>query len=283
VVEFAAVICLIFAVIFAALWLRLRPRLHEALIGRESVEQTRASLAAALDTVPLAGLWWRRDGAEESPIGRVPGGEAGSPYAGFLAGFDSADAARLEAAVDALRRTGTDFAAAVSATDGTTYQLHGRETASGDSVLWLADLSAQRGAENSRDSAIAATAALREAFDAIPLPVWRRDRGLRLIDCNTAYATALDTPRETALAESRELASESGRDKARGLARLAAAGSARSERRRGPAMTTCRRSLLADPAAAIRARPRALSRPLSEASSRLSARAVSRGVSSAVA
>ena len=101
-VEFAAVICLIFAVIFAALWLRLRARLQEALIGREAIEQSRASLAAALDTVPLAALWWRHDGAEEGPIGRVPGGEAGSPYAGFLAGFDSADAARLEATVDAL-------------------------------------------------------------------------------------------------------------------------------------------------------------------------------------
>ena len=54
-VEFAAVICLIFAVIFAALWLRLRTRLQAALIGRETVEQSRASLAAALDTLPLAG------------------------------------------------------------------------------------------------------------------------------------------------------------------------------------------------------------------------------------
>jgi signal transduction histidine kinase len=231
VVEFGAVICLIFAVIFAALWLRLRARLHEALIGREAVEQSRASLAAALDTVPLAALWWRHDGAEEGAIGRVPGGEAGSPYAGFLAGFDSADAARLEATVDALRRTGTEFAGAVNATDGRTYQLHGRETASGDSVLWLADLSTQREAEDNRDAALGAAAALRQAFDAIPSPVWRRDRDLRLIDCNAAYAAALDTARETALAESRELASESGRDKARALARMAAAGSARSERR----------------------------------------------------
>nr|HYU13244.1 PAS domain-containing protein [Stellaceae bacterium] len=230
-IEFAAVTCLIIAGIFAALWLRLRTRLREALIARESVEQTRAGLAAALGTVPLAGLWWRRDGAEESAIGRAPGGGAGPPYAGFLAELDSTDSARLGAAVDALRETGTDFTAAVNTTDGAIYQLHGRGTASGDSILWLADLSAQRSAEDSRDAAIATTAALREAFDAIPLPVWRRDRGLRLIDCNTAYAAALDTVRETVLVEGRELAAESGRDKARALARMAAAGSARNERR----------------------------------------------------
>src|SRR5260370_32367286 len=128
----------------AALWLRRRARLQQALTGRESVEQGRAGLAAALDTVPLAALWWRRDGAEESPIGRVPGGEAGTPYAGFLAGFDSADAARLEAAVDALRRTGAEFAGAVDAIDGSIYQLHGRETASADTVLWLPPPSAAR-------------------------------------------------------------------------------------------------------------------------------------------
>ena len=76
-VEFTAVICLIFAVIFAALWLRLRTRLQQALLGRAAVEQSRDSLAGVLDTVPLAGLWWRRDGAAENPIGRVPGGDAG--------------------------------------------------------------------------------------------------------------------------------------------------------------------------------------------------------------
>src|SRR6201997_834972 len=118
------------------------------------MEQSRASLAAVFDTAPLAALWWRRDGAEESPIGQVPGGESGLPYAGVLAGLDSPAPARLETAVDALRHTGQDFATAVGATDGKTYQLHGRETASGDSVLWLADLSAQREAETDRDSAL---------------------------------------------------------------------------------------------------------------------------------
>jgi signal transduction histidine kinase len=66
-------------------------------------------------------------------------------------------------------------------------------------------------------------------FEAVPLPVWRRDRSLTLVDCNAAYAAALDTTRETALAERRELAPESGRGKALEQARAAAAGETRTE------------------------------------------------------
>ncbi|HXO01263.1 MAG TPA: ATP-binding protein, partial [Stellaceae bacterium] len=54
-------------------------------------------------------------------------------------------------------------------------------------------------------------------------------RNLALVDCNTAYAAALDTTRETALAAGRELPPESGRGKALELARAAAAGETRTE------------------------------------------------------
>ena len=48
-------------------------------------------------------------------------------------------------------------------------------------------------------------ARLRETLDAVPMPVWRRDRSGRLVDCNLAYAAALGAAREEVLAESREL------------------------------------------------------------------------------
>jgi len=48
---------------------------------------------------------------------------------------------------------------------------------------------------------------LREMLDAVPMPVWRRGPHLTLVDCNRAYADALDTTVELALAEGRELAS----------------------------------------------------------------------------
>jgi len=58
-------------------------------------------------------------------------------------------------------------------------------------------------AQKSRQEA----ANLREMLDAVPVPVWRRGPDLTLVDCNRAYADALDTTAELALAEGRELAS----------------------------------------------------------------------------
>ncbi len=48
-------------------------------------------------------------------------------------------------------------------------------------------------------------ARLRETLDAVPMPVWRRDRGGRLVDCNLAYAASLGAAREEILAQAREL------------------------------------------------------------------------------
>ncbi len=48
-------------------------------------------------------------------------------------------------------------------------------------------------------------ARLRETLDAVPMPVWRRDCGGSLVDCNLAYAASLGAAREEVLAEAREL------------------------------------------------------------------------------
>ena len=58
-------------------------------------------------------------------------------------------------------------------------------------------------AQKSRQEA----ANLREMLDAVPMPVWRRGLDFALVDCNRAYADALDTTAELALAEGRELVS----------------------------------------------------------------------------
>ena len=231
VIEFAAAIGFVVAAIFAALWWRAHARLHETLLGREALEQSRAGLAAMLETVPAAALWWRRGGGEESAIGRIPGTGSGSPYSRLLGALVPSDAARLREAVDDLRETGAGFAMTVSEAAGSGYRVEGCLTASGDSVLWLADVSDERASEQSRNVDAAALTALRQAFNAIPLPVWRRDRSLRLIDCNNSYAGALDSLRDVVLGESRELAPEAGREKARALARAAATGTIKSERR----------------------------------------------------
>jgi signal transduction histidine kinase len=224
VIEFAAGICLLAAALFSALWLRARARLRAAVIEREAAEQRRADIAALLDTVPVAAFCWPRDGAAAMALGGLRADGVGLSYAGFLGDIEPEDAAQVSRAVDNLRQAGTAFTATVSTRGGAAYEIEGRRTASGDSVTWLADLSAIRHAEAAR---AAAAAALREAFDALPLPVWRRGQDLRITDCNSAYAAALDLPREAVLAQASELAPESGRDRASALA----AGTIHRERR----------------------------------------------------
>ena len=94
-IEVVAILGFFLAALAAAQWLRVRARLREALLGRDAVEQSRAALAAVLDTVPVAALWWRRDGSDENAVGAVPGSGAGAPYSRFLAALTPADAARL--------------------------------------------------------------------------------------------------------------------------------------------------------------------------------------------
>ena len=81
-------------------------------------------------------------------------------------------------------------------------------------------------------------AGLREMIDAMPLPVWRRDPRRRLVDCNRAYAAALDAPREAVLAEAANSRPSAARTGARPRS-AAAAGAPRTsahvvdQRRRG--------------------------------------------------
>jgi signal transduction histidine kinase/PAS domain-containing protein len=230
VIEVAAGICFGAAGIFAALWLRERKMLREALESRGAAERSGADLAAVLDTLPVAGLRWGRSGREEIALGKPPGGGV-SGFSDFLARLDTADAGHLATAVETLTRTGTGFSAAVTAPGGGAYEVEGRHSATGDSVVWLADVSATRRVEESRAAAFATADSLKRMFDVLPLPLWRRCCDLRIVDCNEAYATALDSTREAVLAESRELAPESGRERALALAGEAAEGPVRSERR----------------------------------------------------
>ncbi|HVC55469.1 MAG TPA: ATP-binding protein [Stellaceae bacterium] len=224
-IEFVAGICLLAAVVFAALWWRARRRLRAEATGR-------AGLAALLGTAPFAAFCWRRDGSEAPAIGRLPGAEPGLSYAGFLAGLAAPDAARVAAAVDQLKGTGRAFTAAVSAAAGAAYAIEGCRTASGDSVLWLADASGISRAEEARGAATSEAAALRRMLDALPLPVWCRDRDLRLADCNSAYAAMRDMPRAAMLAPSRAPLPDDGRDGTLALARAAAASGETGRERR---------------------------------------------------
>ena len=135
-----------------------------------------------------------------------------------------------ETALAELRAAGAPFDIATSRQDGGAITLAGRRSRSGDTLLWVTDISALRAAEAAERQSAAATATMRAMIEAVPVPVWRRDRTLALVDCNAAYAAALDTTREAALAEGRELASTSARGKALEPARGATSGTSRTER-----------------------------------------------------
>jgi len=70
---------------------------------------------------------------------------------------------------------------------------------------------------------------LRETLDAVPMPVWRRDRGGSLVDCNLAYAASLGAAREEVLAEARELIPAGSGDAVGGPANMVRLAGSRSE------------------------------------------------------
>ena len=184
-IEFSAALCLVAALAFGALLLRTRGRLRQALAA-----------SAVLDTVPLASFRWAVGQEDDGDDARA------ASYREFIAGLTAGDAERIEAARLALQRVGTAFSAAVAAPGGRAYMIEGRRTATGEAVLWLVDTSAAAIAEKARHEA----ASLREMLDAVPVPVWRRGADHALVECNRAYAHALETTPQLALAEGRELA-----------------------------------------------------------------------------
>ena len=208
------------AALLAALWWQARRTLR-------TTAAANARLAAALASAEGAVFRWRADGQEEAAAGKLA--DAGPlSFERFLRTLSSSDAERIAAAVAELRRSGTAFSSPAKGGDGKAYPIEGRRTATGDSVVWVAVGPALRQAEAARDEAAAEAAGLRAMLDRLPLPLWRRDRELRVVECNEAFAALLDLPREAVMA-----APNGGetRDPTMALARAALAGEARSEQR----------------------------------------------------
>ena len=184
--ESAAALCLLVALALVAALLRARSELYE--------ERARS---AVLETAPLEWFRWRpnRPNADAQ--------DKGSGYRQFLARLEAVDAERLEKARQRLQSGGAAFSTTFVTRSGAAYAVEGRRTASGDTVLWLRDASAAVTVERARRE----VADLRQMLDVIPMPVWRRDPDRILVDCNRAYASALDTTADLVVAEGRELAS----------------------------------------------------------------------------
>jgi PAS domain-containing protein len=185
VIESAATLCLVVTLALSALLLRAHKQLCDARSG-----------CAILETVPLQWFRWCADRTDADVAKKVPG------YREFLARLLADDALLLEKARVAVQADGIPFSATLVTRRGGAYAVEGRRAASGDAVVWLLDASAKVMVQRARQEA----AILRQMLDAVPLPVWRRGSDRDLIDCNQAYASAVDTTKDLVVAEGRELA-----------------------------------------------------------------------------
>jgi PAS domain-containing protein len=222
VIELAAGLCAVVGVTLGGLSLWATVKLREARSTSVGCERARAEALAVLDTVPLAAYRW--------PVGCDPDGHPvrAVAYPKFLASLNPGDAAQLEAGRLALHRDGTAFSLTVGlSSGGGAFAVEGRQSAMGETVLWLLDGNA---AALARQASVEA-ANLRELVDAIPAPIWRRDRDHVMVDCNRAYASALDSTRELVLAEGRQLAPTDTREPAVGCAGKTADAEQRNARR----------------------------------------------------
>ncbi|HEY1433275.1 MAG TPA: PAS-domain containing protein [Stellaceae bacterium] len=189
VIETAATLCLVVALASSVLLLRAYKQLCDARAG-----------CAILETVPLQWFRWPANRTDTDVAKRAPG------YREFLDRLLTDEALKLEKARVALQADGIAFSATFATRSGGAYAVEGRRAVSGDAVVWLLDTSAKAMVQSARQEA----AGLRQMLDAIPLPVWRRGSDRDLIDCNRAYASAVDATPDLAVAEGRELASGAG-------------------------------------------------------------------------
>ena len=185
--ESAAALCLIVALASVVALLRARTELCE--------ERARSAI---LETVPLEWFRWRPNRTNADAHDKTSG------YRQFLERLlQAVDAEQLENARQRLLSRGAAFSTTFVTRSGAAYAVEGRRAASGDAALRLLDASAAVAVQRARQD----VADLHQMLDAIPLPVWRRGPECTIVDCNRAYASALDTTADLVVAEGRELAS----------------------------------------------------------------------------
>jgi signal transduction histidine kinase len=184
VIGYVSTLCLLaVGATFCVLWWRSLYRERSKIAECIAFERDRADLVAVLDTAPIASFRFADDTITDA-------------YANFLAGLAASDAARLEAARLGLRRDAAGFSVSASTSDGRAFTIEGRHAASGENVLWLLDDPAATG-RRQRDSSAELAAGLREMIDAIPMPIWRRDAGGAIVECNRACIAAAGPTNDT--------------------------------------------------------------------------------------
>jgi signal transduction histidine kinase len=174
-ISFGAVSLAIAASLWAVWTARSVSRLRRAVRGLHA----RANAAvAARDALVEAGresvLVWGRHTETETY------GDADGLLDACLAG---PDALTLSQALDDLGHSGAAFALTAHSRDGQAMRIRGRAIG-GFAAVWLEE----------EDAASEASADFRAILDALPFPVWLRDRSLALAWANRAFAAAVGAP-----------------------------------------------------------------------------------------
>jgi signal transduction histidine kinase len=184
---------------------------------RDGFAAAASELDALLGALPVALCRWRDGESGERFLGGALalGGRAAPGFADLLARLEGRDRAALEAAIDRLRADGTGFRQTLRFGDGSReFEAVGSRTGRSAVVAFL-DQSSRIAAAAEQAALVQQRDRLRAMLDALPLPVWRRGGDLKVVDCNRAYAAAVDAPPAATLAEAREIAAgvigESGR------------------------------------------------------------------------
>ncbi len=197
---------------------------------RAQVEVDRNALHALVAHAPVGFYAFDGPRAGLSPgLAAMFGLEAaGAGLDAVIARLEPADGARLQAAAEFLRAEAAPFTLTVRLDDGSrTLRTEGVAHTPGPAV-WLFDVT---DSARSAQEAAATRDLLVQLLNAVPLAIWRRAPDLRLVDCNDAYARAVERARPEAVAENAELLGDSLRDVGRALAeRARATGQIQSER-----------------------------------------------------
>jgi signal transduction histidine kinase len=190
--------------------IRTTARRHAAAMRQKQVEL--AETAALTTMLPVACFRWRiADGIEIFTPGRLDSLQldGATSFAELRERVAAADGTALESAVRSLRAEGKAFGMMVTLSGGGMLELTGHRVRnqSGPLVdlLWVRDATRREAAIANAASLAAERDGLREALDALPLPVWRRAADLTLVDCNAAYAAAVDATRDAAIADGSEI------------------------------------------------------------------------------
>ena len=209
---------------------RTRKQLQASEARADTAERRAAGLGAELSASPLPRLLLTPSTAADSQpdaaaLAALLGCDPASPIDTVLLldRLDETSRARLAPALETLEEQGTAFDLRVRLRDPSRVlrllgQPSGSKDAGPSAVIWFEDVT-----ETAREEAALKQRAKqsRALVDCLPLAVWYRDEGGKLIDCNRTYATAVDRDIAQAIEEEAEFLGKAKGAVARALAEQA--------------------------------------------------------------